>query len=129
MNATQIDDKRYLLVCGTKTVGPYSANDLRKLKAAGKLPEGKGIRIVEAPRLMVDVYEAPAPAVTQVVGHVTTEKTSKPLKLHSMAAYCIVGLGIVAMFGTGSVETGAAVFLAGIGYVVVTKARIWWNHG
>ena len=171
--ATATTEKTYFLVRGSKKVGPYTLDQLRALKAAGKLPAGKGIRVVEN-KQAESVYAGgsgwdaeaadtppnppaatppapPAPAAqpmqpqaaaapVNVVGHVTTEKTRKDLKIHSVIAWLLFlgGIGVMLLsttVGEGS-AAGAAIAVTGslsvvvsIPYGIVNRIRIWWHHG
>lgn len=76
---------------------------------------------------------------SEVRGHVTIEKHSKPLKAQQLLAMGVLVLGIVLMFaGMGSTEggkmsttqiTGNFATFAGMVWLAVTKARMWWHHG
>jgi hypothetical protein len=66
-----------------------------------------------------------------VVGQVTIEKTSKNLKLHYLAALFTMVVGCSMVFGAEVQSTknwGAFAWLVGVVWMVVTKARRWWQH-
>lgn len=76
---------------------------------------------------------------TQVRGHVTTEQTSKRLKLRlalSIAAMCVGIVLMLANMGTAEGGKTSTAFNAGglmtfFGLVSawITKVKIWWHHG
>ena len=76
---------------------------------------------------------------SEVRGHVTIEKHGKPLKFQQLLAMGVLALGIVLTFaGMGGSEAGristtqtmgGLATFAGIVWLVVTKARMWWHHG
>lgn len=66
------------------------------------------------------------PAVP-VVGHVTTEQTSKALKWRIVQALGLMGLGLFIMNGNSTL--GSLVILAGGLFYLQTKVLIWWHHG
>ena len=147
----------YLAKNGKKS-GPFTAAMLKGIGEAGHVTPGmlvwreglaawaavetvKGLRITPLPAAPPEV-PVPVAVVTTapqvVAGHVTIEKTGKRLKGNLLLAYATV-IGGIAMVGvlagsaTGPNDTtpGIAVAAVGIGmiWVVVTKVRIWWNHG
>jgi hypothetical protein len=68
-----------------------------------------------------------------VVPVITTERTSKRLKLHlvqSMFLMMFSGLGIF-VFGDEGEIAGWALWMLGISaaWYWVTRIRVWWNHG
>lgn len=75
---------------------------------------------------------AAAAAVGQ--GVVTTEATSKRLKLHSLGAGILVIFGFAASIAaaySGSKEpslVGGLSILIGLPWFVITRFRIWWHH-
>ncbi|TXS90799.1 hypothetical protein FV139_17650 [Parahaliea maris] len=67
------------------------------------------------------------------MGTITTERTSKPLKLHlalSIFLACFAGLGVFTFQDRdGSIADWTVyLFLAAFTWYVITKVRIWWNH-
>jgi len=89
--------------------------------------------------VMVAMTPAPSTPPMPVAGHVTIEKHSKHLKFQQLIAIGVLVLGIVLTFaGIGSAEggrmsttqtTGGLATFAGIVWLAVTKARMWWHHG
>jgi hypothetical protein len=147
----------YLAQNGKKS-GPFTAATLKGIGEAGHVTAGmlvwkeglanwapvesvKGLKITPLPAAPPEVPVAVAvvTAAPQVVaGHVTIEKTGKALKGHLALAYMtVIGgfvmAGIMAGTANGSPDpnSGIAICAAGAGmmWVVVTKVRIWWNHG
>jgi len=91
----------------------------------------------------VSVMPAVHARPTPVAGHVTIEKTSKPLKLQKALAICCFILGgavlSVSVPAAGgkpiSPDDNPGVFIGflltnvGFWWYVVTRMRIWWHHG
>ena len=66
------------------------------------------------------------PAVP-VIGHTTTERTSKALKERLIHSVSIMGLGLFML--TANATLGQLVVLGGAVYFIHTKVAIWWHHG
>lgn len=70
----------------------------------------------------------------------TTQLTSKRLKLHTLGAVIMICVAVIWIVGIGqsgdttdaraNAAAGwpALLFLAGLGWFIVTRARIWWHH-
>jgi uncharacterized membrane protein YvbJ len=65
---------------------------------------------------------------------VTTQATSKRLKVHTLVAILAAVIGVIWMVGAAhsanpsSSAIGMLLLLAGMCWFVVTRARIWWHH-
>lgn len=82
-----------------------------------------------------------APVTTSGVGVAvqTTERTAKRLKVHALLSALLCGVGVATMMagwpepghkGVAPVlAAGFWVLLVGLGWFIVTRVRIWWNHG
>lgn len=85
------------------------------------------------PAVTVAVAPSPHSEPMPVRGHVTTERTSKALKMHQLLASIMTIVGVVMIFGGASSGTpSAGGFLATIGgasWLTITRIRIWWHHG
>jgi len=66
---------------------------------------------------------------------VTTQLTSKRLKLNSLAAWSIILVGfLLILSGTGDtpdahpVAWGSLISMYGLCHLTMTRIRIWWSH-
>lgn len=63
---------------------------------------------------------------------VTTQETSKTLKIHTLISTCLVILGLIitmsAEAGGGSQTLGVLMAVAGFVWFIVTRFRTWWHH-
>jgi len=60
----------------------------------------------------------------------TIEATSKDLKGLYALGFGMIMIGMLwALLGGSSWPIGAVLFLGGLVLFLVTKIRIWWNHG
>lgn len=57
---------------------------------------------------------------------VTTQATSKKLKMHTLLGLMAMIIGVIALFV--SPEIGMALFVIGFLWWLVAKIRIWWHH-
>lgn len=62
-----------------------------------------------------------------ITGHVTIEKTAKKFKLQGLLSSCCVVLGFILTANESPV--GVLLLVGGIGWYVINRVRIWWNHG
>ena len=95
----------------------------------------------QQPTITVAVVPAPASQPMPVKGHVTIEKTGKSLKLQQLLSLgtILLGFGIAAIAiaarppeskeVSSAVVWGSTMFAGGLLWRVVTRIRIWWNHG
>lgn len=146
------------LARGSSKSGPFTAAQLKAMGQAGQVfsdmmvwrdgaadwvpaANVKGLVVVPAVGI-----EPPAPPVVArvaapvtVTGHVTTEKTGKGLKANLIYSWVAIVIGAVMMsMGIGASPSGqpgpeaayglTAVAL-GFSWLMVTRVRIWWNHG
>jgi len=93
------------------------------------------------PAITVAVTPSPSSPPMPVTGHVTIEKTKKSLKLQKLLSFVSIVLGITLVFagmnsaGPESKEpssllmTGSLLFVLGLAWWIITRMRIWWNHG
>jgi len=68
----------------------------------------------------------------QIVGHVTTEKTSKVLKAQQLVAGIMVAGGLYAAFsvnGQAAANASVGVIVVGLAWMAVVSLIAWWNHG
>lgn len=82
-----------------------------------------------------------SPVATAGVGVAvqTTERTSKRLKLHALLSAVLCGVSMVVLIagwpepGTRGavpmVAIGMLTMLVGLIWFIVTRIRMWWNHG
>ena len=56
------------------------------------------------------------------------ELTSKPLKLQSALSSIMLILGLVLLL-TEAAPLGILLIVIGLIWQVITRIRIWWNHG
>lgn len=67
---------------------------------------------------------------------VTTQETSKKLKLHTMIAVLLIVIGVVGVVSASNQPTDSAssgswpvlAISAGLVWYLVTRFRIWWHH-
>lgn len=95
----------------------------------------------QAPAVTVAITPSPAAAPMPVKGHVTIERTAKSLKLQQLMGLACIVLGLVLVAAgastepegskevSGSMLAGGMLFLVGLAWRLVTRMRIWWNHG
>lgn len=98
----------------------------------------KGLAVVGVPppptppAVTVAVTASPQSALP-VRGHVTTERTSKRLKVEQLLAMVVTIAGVVMVFSgvsAGAPDAGGIfTAMAGLGWLVITRIRVWWHHG
>ena len=85
------------------------------------------------PAVTVAVAASPHSEPMPVRGHVTTERTSKRLKMEQLLAVIMttVGVGMVFSGVSAGVPSSGGIFatMAGLGWLAVTRMRVWWHHG
>jgi len=68
------------------------------------------------------------------IGHVTIEKTAKKFKLQGLLSGLLIFLGLAATLLGGAKDVpvvmaiGLLWMFGGLGWNIVNRIRIWWNH-
>ncbi len=112
----------------------------REAAARKTLAENRKRMTSNAKTIDAAKHEVAAEAQRDEPPHVVIERTSKKLKKCVLAAYLLAIGGLVILCAnSGLVETpeehsfriscGSALLWGGVVFWIVTKIRIWWNHG
>ena len=59
----------------------------------------------------------------------TTEKTSKRLKLHMLLAMFVCIAGAILMAGQFNLPVGFLILAAGLLWFIAARIGFWWKHG
>jgi hypothetical protein len=140
-----------------KVVGPFSSAKMKLLASEGRLPRDsevasspdgpwqvaarvRGLTFPEPAAPMV--YDAPPVRREKpqaVRGHVTIEKTGKWLKAQLVLSFLLLLAGVITIIVKAqelpssepdrSMAYGPLMVVVGILWWIMTKVRVWWQHG
>ena len=87
----------------------------------------------EGPTIVTDAHgnaimTEPTIVATGQGGAVTTETTGKGPKLLQLVGGFLLGVGLIAQIGEGSIIMAVIAFI-GLGVFIFGRMSAWWNHG